>query len=135
MLAQEKAVLLAARDLEAKAKEVLIAEKDELLKTIGQMNSNLQLARVELDNRDVTSAKLIAEAKQRVDAEHKSKTEIQAKLQVEAKIKSDLANRNQTLEAENLELERRQKVMNEELLKAATQIELIKDLLMRDSLA
>ena len=133
--AQEKLVLSTARDLEAKAKEALSVEKDELLKGIGQLNSRIELARVELERRDETNAKLITEVKQKFESEIKSKTELQAKLQIQAKISADIAARNQILETESQELQRRQKAMNEELRKAAVQIELIKDLLMRDLLA
>jgi hypothetical protein len=113
----------------------LSVEKDELLKNTGQLNSRIELARAELAKRDEANAKLLAEVKQKVEFEIKSRTELQTRLQIQAKISTDITLRNQILETESQELQRRQKAMNEELRKAAVQIELIKDLLMRDLLA
>ena len=120
-LAQEKSNLIAAgeeltrardqlgiqRDAEAKAKAEALAQRDQL----AQERAALAVARDE-------QAKLAAERQAALVAQQKDATSIQQRLQ--------------QLEAENQEQAVRQQMLQEELIKAEAQIELIKDLLLRE---
>jgi len=106
-LAKEKADLTAARDAEAKAKQDATAQRDAL----AAEKQQLALARDE-------QSKLVT---QRQDA--------LALVQQEA---AGLQQRIAQLEAVNADNAYRQQLQQEELTKAETQIELIKDLLLRE---
>jgi hypothetical protein len=105
--AKAKAEAIAQRDAEAKAKSEAIAQRDQLAKD----KAALTVARDE-------QAKLATERQAAlVTLQQESETKLQ---------------RYQRMEADNQEHAMRQQMMQDELIRAEAQIELIKDLLLRD---
>jgi hypothetical protein len=120
-LSKEKADLAAARDAEATAKAVAIAQCDALTNEKNQLVATRDVLLKEKDA--LTAAR---------DEQTKLATESQHALIVQQQEATSLQHRIQQLEADNYENTIRQQLQQEELVKAEAQIELIKDLLLRE---
>ena len=134
-LAQEKADLAAARDLEAKAKNAALSQRDAEATAKNQAQAQREAeakAKAEMaTQRDALSAERTQLVSAR-DLLAKDRASLSQQLKTMAKASEDLSEKLKVAEAGNQELAHRQQLMNDELVKAEAQIELIKDLLLRE---
>ncbi|MFY8014541.1 MAG: hypothetical protein ACOVN3_03775 [Limnohabitans sp.] len=106
-LAAERDALVKAKEVEATAKTQALGERDALAKAKEAETAAANKAKTEKD--------ALAKEKQTLETKHKESQE-----------------RLQQLETANQDLQNRQHLQHEELVKAEAQIELIKDLLLRE---
>lgn len=130
-----KAEALAQRDSEAKARAEVIAQRDAEAKAkadaIGQRDAEAKARLDAITQRDALAkdkAALIAAR----DEEARLAAGRQTALVNQQKNAADKLQRLQELEADNQEYAARQQMLQEELIKAEAQIDLIKDLLLRE---
>lgn len=140
---KEKAALAAERDAAMKEKEALAAERDALAQSKTALtrarDEQTQLA-AELATRleVLTQAKaaverLAAERQTRVDALNNEKEALTAERDALAKAKAALSTERDTLKQSVAAGQHRQTLLQEEMSKANAQLDLIKDLLLRES--
>jgi hypothetical protein len=134
-LATENSKLTTARAVETQAKEQALAQRDALSNEKAELaKQNAELAK---DRTELVAARAAeTQAKEQALAQRDEQTKLAAERQKALAVqKQEAANhqqRIQHLEAENQENSMRQQMLQEELLKAEAQIELIKDLLLRE---
>jgi len=151
-LAKARAEITAARDEQAKLAAERQQRTDALAQQVAQLSSErdaLAKARAEITTARDEQAKLAAERQQRIDAAIKDKALLSTERDTLAKERTALvAARDEqtkaarearqklaTLEAEMAEIVARHGLLQEELIKAEAQIELIADLLLREARA
>jgi hypothetical protein len=123
-----------------KSLEVLQVERDQLrgtsdetaqeLLALKDLVTKLDKEKGELTAARDAEAKAKTEANGRLAALEKDKAALTTAREVESKAKADFEQRNVFLEADNADLQARQQLFHEELVKAEAQIDLIKDLLL-----
>ena len=136
---QAKTEALAARDAEARATTEALKARDAALAQIQQKDAQIAALTKEKTElaaaRDVESkakATAVAERDAAVKAKDDTITKLTQERDQARKQHADQAARMQQLEAENAEAHHRHQLMQEEMIKAEAQIELIKDLLLRE---
>lgn len=131
---KSKADIQIQRDLEAKAKSEAIAQRDAEAKAkaeaIAQRDAEAKAKTDALAQRDALAKEKTALTAAR-DEQAKLAAERQAALATQQKDFTTKLQRMQQLEADKLELAARHNLLQEELIKAEAQIDLIKDLLLR----
>ena len=127
-MTQELAELAKARDEQVQ----LAGDRAQQIEVITQAKSAAESAATEcqaqIDALVQEKAQLLATQ----EALSKDKADLSQQLQTKAKAIDEQVLRIKAAEAENQDLAARQQLMNDELLKAEAQIELIKDLLLRE---
>ena len=134
-LAKERAEALSQRDAAAKERNGLLAARDEQVRLVAEREEQLKAAQTEKARLQPERDRLLKENTEALalrDAIAKERGALVAARDEQAKLATDRGKRITTLEAELVDLKARHAMLQEELLKAEAQIELIKDLLLRE---
>lgn len=134
-LANEKSKLTADRDAQVKAKTEALAQRDAEVAAKTQALTQCDAVTKEKDSLTAAQDSLLkvkADLTSARDAESKAKTAALTQVATEVQAKADLLQHNAHLQADNAVLQARQQLLHEELVKAEAQIDLIKDLLLRE---
>lgn len=139
---QQNADLLEKQELQAQTQQELeadlaktqtaLSEQTQAKEQAQQAHAVQAKVQAELETKLDAEIKAKAELHARIVAEAKNKTEAIQKLQQEAKARQELEVQLTVAEADRQEQAHRQQLLQEELIKAEAQIELINDMLLRE---
>jgi FkbM family methyltransferase len=131
-----RAVLIAERDskiaaLEQQLHELAQARKQEITALRAELAQSNDAQKCLAEDKEALITSKVTLAKENADLQAKL-VELQKQLEDQMAKTTALESTNKQLESTNQELTARQALMNEELVKAEAQLELIKDLLLKD---